>query len=225
MKSRQLAEIWDGESHKYTNNPLDSWPFESSWLPKADETVLDAGCGGGTFLKIFSQFTSKCQGIDISEKMVEASQRYAPADLGSVVDLPYPSGKFDYVFSGLVLSHCGAPWKGLSELSRVCREGGRVVVTLPNRYSFLSALRNISLWTGNYGLGQCYHFRPGQMKARAEDFGLNASHIEIWNRAPENRNSFRQGVSFLAYGADELLHRIAPQIWGDVLMVGFHKVG
>ncbi len=79
-------------------------------------------------------------GIDFSEKMLELAQakggtrvRFAP---GNALALDYPDGTFDAATVGFGARNFSDLERGLSEMSRVVRPGGRVVVleiTTPRR--------------------------------------------------------------------------------------------
>jgi SAM-dependent methyltransferase len=103
-----------------------------------DTRVLDVGFGDGYGAEILSESVREYVGVDNSELAVrEARARY---DLPNVTFtksdgtvLPFSSGSFDLVVSFHVLEHIAQPEPYLTELMRVCRTGGRVVIVTPNR--------------------------------------------------------------------------------------------
>jgi SAM-dependent methyltransferase len=95
--------------------------------------VLDVGCGDGAILKpLLSQH--EIHGVDISAVAVEqanaAGIRAKQHDLED--PLPFADGFFDSVFCGETIEHqVDTDWL-LSEINRVLKVNGQVVLTYPN---------------------------------------------------------------------------------------------
>jgi len=99
--------------------------------------VLDAGCGGGFYSLLLSEKGAKVLGIDGSEEMIKiakgkASRKILDAKfmVGDVSDLKIEDGVFDLVFSTLVLMDVKELDKALSELVRVTRNGGEIILSV-----------------------------------------------------------------------------------------------
>lgn len=104
---------------------------------KCDElsalSVLDAGCGGGRYTAAWKQLgAGSATGVDISSiGIASAEHRVREAGLsgisfkqGSVLELPFPDGSFDIVFSNGVLHHTVDWESGIREMLRVLKTGG-----------------------------------------------------------------------------------------------------
>ena len=97
--------------------------------------VLDAGCGSGPLSEALLARGAVVSGFDASPAMLElARQRLGDAADLQVADLgrplPYDDGSFDDVIVSLVL-HYLRDWSGpLSELRRVLRPGGRLILSV-----------------------------------------------------------------------------------------------
>lgn len=78
-------------------------------------------------------------GSDFSEEMLEVARRKAPElrfELGNALELPYEDGRFDAATVGFGARNFSDLDRGLREMARVVRPGGRVVVleiTTPQR--------------------------------------------------------------------------------------------
>jgi demethylmenaquinone methyltransferase / 2-methoxy-6-polyprenyl-1,4-benzoquinol methylase len=78
-------------------------------------------------------------GSDFSEEMLGLARRKAPRlrfEWGNALELPYPDGGFDAATVGFGARNFSDLARGLSEMARVVRPGGRVVVleiTTPRR--------------------------------------------------------------------------------------------
>lgn len=107
---------------------------------KAGEKVLDVGCGtGGVTIPAKRRIGSGglAAGIDPAPEMIAvARKKAARAQLeidfrvGVIESLPYPDSSFDVVTSSLMMHHL--PYevqvKGLAEIRRVLKPGGRILI-------------------------------------------------------------------------------------------------
>ena len=102
--------------------------------------VLDVGCGPGVVLEEVFRRGHKGTGLDVSTSMVdEANRRLGkfidtthPCRSGDIEDLPYPDNTFDVVLCLGVLMYLLSDHKALSEINRVVKPGGLVLLVLPN---------------------------------------------------------------------------------------------
>lgn len=102
------------------------------------DSVLDVGCGIGCGVIEMADHVGPrgwAHGVDISEAMIaEASARAkgrtnVKVSTAGATDLPYPDATFDAVRTERVLLYVPDREKALSEMMRVTKPGGRVVVT------------------------------------------------------------------------------------------------
>ncbi|MEK7066667.1 MAG: class I SAM-dependent methyltransferase, partial [Patescibacteria group bacterium] len=114
--------------------------------------VLDYGCGDGVYESLLSKKTSissKFYAVDISgEQLKKAKDLFFETSLISE-DNPktkYPDGYFDLIICSEVLEHVFSPENIISELHRVLKIGGILILTVPN-YGSLQ-IRLSSLFTG-----------------------------------------------------------------------------
>jgi SAM-dependent methyltransferase len=103
-------------------------------VPLDDARILDVGCGIGTYVRRFRQFSADVHGLEIEpERVAEAS-----IDLPNIIQgvgeaLPWPDDHFDLVFSNEVIEHVDDDRRTAQEMVRVTRPGGSIVVFAPNR--------------------------------------------------------------------------------------------
>lgn len=101
-----------------------------------NDTVLDVACGPGMVACEFARHAGHVTGIDITPAMIEqAEKRQNELNLdnlawavGDAVPLPYADNSFSLVITRYSFHHLLAPEKALSEMIRVCRPGGLVMV-------------------------------------------------------------------------------------------------
>ncbi len=106
--------------------------------------LLDAGCGTGMMLSFLrksrpDQFA--LTGLDRSASMIDAAKRVV-ADgagirfvVGRIEEMPFAADSFDVVLLMGSLEYVTSVEQALAEIARVTRPGGRVVVTMGNRWS------------------------------------------------------------------------------------------
>jgi len=94
--------------------------------------ILDVGCGTGANLLMLSQF-GDAEGVGISEDALAFCRERGLANvkLGVAEKLPYDDGTFDLVTALDVVEHLDDDLGGLSEMRRVLRPGGRVLLFVP----------------------------------------------------------------------------------------------
>ncbi|GFO66123.1 class I SAM-dependent methyltransferase [Geomonas paludis] len=109
--------------------------LEVSGVGKSDE-VLDVACGPGMVACAFARHAKQVTGVDITPAMIEqARQRQGEQglanlswDVGNAVPLAYPDNSFSLVITRYSFHHLLEPRQALSEMIRVCRPGGTVMV-------------------------------------------------------------------------------------------------
>tara|TARA_R100001143_G_scaffold63552_2_gene71826 strand:- start:5432 stop:6277 length:846 start_codon:yes stop_codon:yes gene_type:complete len=99
-----------------------------------EKRCLEVGCGRGSLSAYFADDGWNCTLLDISETAIKrAKQAFEKADLkanfdiGDCLDLPYPDGSFDLVFSIGLLEHFEDFNLVISEQTRVLDEGGMFI--------------------------------------------------------------------------------------------------
>ena len=115
--------------------------------------ILVDGCGIGAEAKQFlSRFTPHVEAFDIEPDRVAEAQKVAPHALVAAAEhLPYQSDQFDLVLSNEVIEHVADEHATASEMVRVTRPGGRIVIFCPNRwYPFET---HGHFWHGKYHFG------------------------------------------------------------------------
>jgi SAM-dependent methyltransferase len=96
------------------------------------ERALDSGCGAGALAFALAPLVESVVGIDLSADLVAAGRELAPANcellVGDATALPFAYGSFDIAGSMRVLHHVRRPELVVSELARVTRPGGRILL-------------------------------------------------------------------------------------------------
>ena len=91
--------------------------------------VFEAGPGPGEFAeRVAHELGADVTAVDVSPRMVELTRaRGVAAHVGTVEELPFPDGSFDCAVANWMLYHVADLDRGLAEIARVLRPGGRLV--------------------------------------------------------------------------------------------------
>jgi SAM-dependent methyltransferase len=104
---------------------------------RADDVVADVACGPGIVATWLAARTSEVVGVDLTPTMVALATERADAAgvagrarfvLGSMDDVPLPTGGFSLVVSRYAMHHAPDPAQAMAELARLCAPGGRIVI-------------------------------------------------------------------------------------------------
>ena len=98
-------------------------------------TVLDAGCGTGPFTLAARSRGARVTSVDIGiELLRRARDKGAERPVaGDAAALPFADASFDLVISSECIEHTAQPDRTVTDLLRVLRPGGTLVLTCPNR--------------------------------------------------------------------------------------------
>jgi SAM-dependent methyltransferase len=98
----------------------------------SDARILDAGCGSGRNMVELARH-GVVTGIELAGASVAVARARGVGEVsaGSVEDLPFPDDAFDFAVTLDVIEHIEHDHRPLSELRRVIRPGGQLLVTVP----------------------------------------------------------------------------------------------
>jgi SAM-dependent methyltransferase len=100
--------------------------------------LLDVGCGSGEVARSLAGRGAHVVGLDLTEAAARRTRRRGDgisSCQASALALPFPSATFDHAVSIGVLHHTPDAFRGLAEMVRVTRPGGRVVILLYARWT------------------------------------------------------------------------------------------
>ncbi|MBL29330.1 MAG: SAM-dependent methyltransferase [Rhodospirillaceae bacterium] len=100
-----------------------------------DERFLDVACGSGQMAVPAARAGAQVTGIDIAPEWLAQARHRAETegvavtlDVGDVENMPYADESFDTVMSLIGAMFAPRPDRTLSEMLRVCRPGGRIIM-------------------------------------------------------------------------------------------------
>ena len=146
--------------------------------------ILDVACGAGQISIPAARAGAKVNGIDIATNLVEQAQARARAenldahfDEGDAEMLPYDDNSFDLVISLIGAMFAPRPESVASELKRVCRPGGKIIM---------------ANWTPSGFVGQMFKTQGQHVPPPA----IMAPPVR-WGDEETARERFQDGISHL----------------------------
>jgi len=145
--------------------------FDSTSLK--GKIFLDVGSGLGFFSLRAGKLGARVYGIDIGDRLVDVCRKRYPKgkfSVASAVKLPFKDNSFDIVLCTEVIEHVNNQKKVISEIFRVLKKNGYLILTTPNKvfkplYSFLCDI-GVRPYHGNE-----YWFYPWEIKRILERKG------------------------------------------------------
>jgi SAM-dependent methyltransferase len=99
-----------------------------SFAPRTGR-ILDAGCGSSVILRGLG----KAVGMDLRHPKTRYMRRYGlPMVTASIVGIPFVEASFDSVICSQVIEHVPADPRVFTELDRVLKPGGRLILGTPD---------------------------------------------------------------------------------------------
>jgi SAM-dependent methyltransferase len=108
--------------------------------------VLEIGCGRGGFAAWLSSQGALVTAADFSSAAIKAASSHFPDSgvtwiVNDIQNIDFPSHSFDTVVSCETVEHVPQPRKAISELARVLRPGGTLILTCPNYLGLMGLYR------------------------------------------------------------------------------------
>lgn len=175
-----LSQRWDRRHLATTVRLLDPGP---------GERILEVGCGRGHLTKRLQDLGAEAVGIDANPRAAEmAVARDIHAMRAEALD--FPDGYFDKLVSVHAIEHIPAIEQALSEMARVLRPGGTMLLIYPAEpIRGLFAVPDSIIVHGNPFRARQLHVHklaPAKVRSLGESVGLLHVHSEFnWLTAPQ----------------------------------------
>lgn len=226
-KKEKVQEMFNGIAPKYDLlNHLLSMGIDKRWRKKAmkvvgagrKDLVLDIACGTGDFsIEALKHGVKRVIGADISEKMLDVAREKAKNkgltgqldfQYGDSENLSFEDNTFDAVTVAFGVRNFEHLEQGLTEMCRVLRPGGKVVVlefSTPERFPMKQLynfyFRNVLPFVGGIisGNRKAYEYLPASVFAfpQGEKF-LEIMHHAGYTNVSQQRLTF--GIASLYIG-------------------------
>jgi len=129
------SEGFSSDGDTYADSEELAWMLED--LPvSADARALDIATGTGEFARAIAPHVATVIGLDATDAMIEQGKcfieqariRNISFQKGVVQDIPFEDETFDIVSSRYAFHHFADPRPVISEMARVCRVGGHIII-------------------------------------------------------------------------------------------------
>jgi ubiquinone/menaquinone biosynthesis C-methylase UbiE len=125
---------YDSENYAMLNRPIETGRhfrrIARYLAPRADQRLLEVGCGRGWLTQRVQQHCPATFGVDVNPRAI--AHGVAPnLSVMDAVQLLYDDEQFDHVFSFHAIEHIADAEGALREMCRVVVPGGRVLLVYP----------------------------------------------------------------------------------------------
>ena len=146
------------------------------YVPLEGRRIVDVGCGIGTYVRRFRDFSDDVHGVDIdAERVRQASESLPNISVAPAEQLPFETRSVDVVLLHEVIEHVDDDRQAILEASRVLRPGGHLVIYAPNRlYPFET---HGVYWRGRFVFGNIplVNYLPDRWRRRL------APHVRVYS--------------------------------------------
>lgn len=147
VHQKWLDSYRTSETHEFFEYAY-NYILRSINAPEGSE-FLDVGCGSGAHSIRLAKRGFSVLAIDFSEEILNSARENIEANKlqdkirlqrENILSLPFEDGTFDYILCWGVLMHIPEIEKAISELERVCKKNGIIVISEANMYSLQAIL-------------------------------------------------------------------------------------
>ncbi|MBJ7329746.1 MAG: class I SAM-dependent methyltransferase [Solirubrobacteraceae bacterium] len=164
---------------------------------RAGDAVLDVGCGEGWFSEALREAGAEPIAVDVAAEALRRAERRV-AGLSTRLwrhdePLPLDDNTVDVVWAGEVIEHVAdvAPW--LSELRRVLKSGGTLLLTTPHvgRAALLGAALSKRRFSDRFEprSDHVHFFAPSTLTPLLDDLGFEVAETELAGGRPFARET------------------------------------
>lgn len=148
-------------------------------------SVLDVGCGNGSFLEFAKSHGWETFGADI-RLSPETASLTCPLWEGRLTDIDFGESKFDVIRFNHVIEHLQNPLIELERCRSLLRPGGVVFVGVPNLAGISPRIKNLQSrlglkrkrWRHYAATHHLYFFTPATLRMMIERAGFSVVHWE-----------------------------------------------
>tara|TARA_Y100000310_G_scaffold337898_1_gene426147 strand:+ start:2000 stop:2713 length:714 start_codon:yes stop_codon:yes gene_type:complete len=134
--AESYGQAYKSKAGRFFMNKKLRTTYRLSNLNKEDK-VLEIGCADGCYTFEFAKKGCNITGLDLSEEIIKTANRYNKSrsikfKVGDVEKLPFDDESFDKIISFSALRYLPSLDKAFSEIHRVTRKGGVIIIDFPN---------------------------------------------------------------------------------------------
>jgi len=137
--------------------------------------ILDIGCGRGLMLSEFKRKGWECYGVEQSEQSAERAKESLGNNILIQPDLKschFQSDHFDVITLWHVFEHLSNPLENLSEIKRILKPNGTVIIEVPNFGSWQAHIKR-ERWLYLEAPRHLYHYSKKGLENVVESQGFS----------------------------------------------------
>ena len=151
--------------------------------------LLELGCATGEFLKAGLDRGWEVAGLDVSPSLAKIAKDSWGVDVivaSSIEEARIPDASFDVVYASHVVEHLPSPTNILSDIYRILKPTGLLIVQVPNEFEDLVYVLFRWLATNRFKrsgadiVDHTYFFTPQTLKLMIEKVGFKTLDISTW---------------------------------------------
>lgn len=129
-----IAWIYDVFANVINRNANKALCLTVQKLISPSDDVLECACGTGLLTGVVAPGCKNLIATDFSANMLKRAKKKCEKygnvqfEQANILQLSYPDGRFDTVIAANVIHLLDEPYKALSELDRVCKPGGKIII-------------------------------------------------------------------------------------------------
>ncbi len=185
---------------------LNRYEMASRSAPGGDR-ALDIGCGDGDLMLRLKDKYQEVWGVDIAQSRIDRVKKKAesiPGLCAKVDDangrLDFEDGYFDTITAVSLLEHVFDPYFFVSECHRLLRQGGTLIVQVPNVAWLLNRMRIFI----------------GRLPVTSEETGWDGGHLHYFTRSSLKKLFISQGFAVTKVTSGGIFARVR-RVWGSLL--------
>jgi len=153
---------------------------------KVEGELLDVGCNIGLFLKVARDEGFDVKGVELNKTCAVYGEKHFDLDIRSefLQDVAFPEKSFDVITLFDVLEHVADLQGFTSELKRILKDDGLLVLQSPNFDSLIAKITE-SKWNWLTPPDHLYHFTPRAIKQLLEEKGFLVRNLDTWEPPDE----------------------------------------
>jgi SAM-dependent methyltransferase len=150
---------------------------------RGGERVLDLGCGDGWALPVLAAAgAAEIAGLDVAPAALARARPNADAATAELIlgefdgRFPIPDNRFDLVWAGEVIEHVADTARWLSEVRRVLRPDGRLLLTTPDHPRLALLIRGLDHYAPPLG-DHLHLYTRRSLGTLLTEFGFDPVHV------------------------------------------------
>lgn len=137
--------------------------------------IIELGAGSGSDIIMLAKQGAKAYAVDFSAESVKSINYWSKkmrldvtAVKADIKKLPFEDDFFDLIYSVGLMEHFTDPYPYLKEQVRILKNGGFLVVNVPQKFTLYTIAKHFRMWRGTHPFGWETEYSKGELVAMAK---------------------------------------------------------